>query len=341
MKGVWLLVFILVLWSEIVCAEAPSVAVETALVTEQNVTQTLKAYGVLEADPDHVMSLSLPHAGQIEQIHVRPGKLVQSGDALITITTSPDARMQYLQAKSAVDYAQRELVRIEQLFAEQLATQSQLDAAKRDLADAKAGFDAASKRGQGNMEDVIRAPMDGIVTMVNVTQGQRVPAETNALLLAARDRVVSRLGVEPEDIRLIHAGTAVAVTPVFIPGVSIETHVREVHAMVDPATHLVEVIADIPTPEKYGLALGSRVSAAFTIKSDTSLVVPTSAVLKDDDGYYLFTVTNGIAHRVGVQVAMELIDATAISGPLKAGQKVVISGNYELSDGMAIREAKP
>ncbi|MGW8309671.1 MAG: hypothetical protein ACWGNB_01290, partial [Thiogranum sp.] len=46
-----------------VTAEVPSVLVSTVPVTEQEVNDTLTTFGVLDPDPDEVLSLSLPHAG--------------------------------------------------------------------------------------------------------------------------------------------------------------------------------------------------------------------------------------------------------------------------------------
>jgi multidrug efflux pump subunit AcrA (membrane-fusion protein) len=91
--------------------ESPSVAVTTAVVKQQAVAKVLLSYGVLEPDPDQVLSLSLPHAGLINRIWVRLGQRVKTGDKLLEIITAPEARMQFLQARSAVDFAQRELER--------------------------------------------------------------------------------------------------------------------------------------------------------------------------------------------------------------------------------------
>ncbi|WKE66614.1 efflux RND transporter periplasmic adaptor subunit [Gallaecimonas kandeliae] len=321
--------------------EAQSVAVQTVPLATHSLAHSLTAYGVLEADPDQVISLSLPHAGLIERVQVRLGQKVASGDPLVSIATAPQARMQYLQAKSAVDFARREFKRQQQLFSEQLATQAQLDAARRDLADAKASFDAMKNRGQGLAREILRAPMDGIVTAMNVSQGQRVAAETNALLLAAQDKVIARLGIEPEDVASIQAGMPVLVKPVFAPQLAISSKVRDVHAMVDPTTHLVEVLVAIPDPERHPLALGTRVVATLTLAEHDALAVPPSAVLKDDKGSYLFRVEGGKAKRVAVTTGLESRDYVEVAGDLAAGQPIVVSGNYELSDGMAIREAKP
>ena len=145
-------------------AETPVVLIRTAPAVEKAVSETLTAFGVLDPDPDQVLSLSLPHAGLINRVWVRLGQRVKSGDRLLEVITAPDARMQYLQAQSAVDYARRELDRQQNLLDEQLATRAQVDVAKKSLQDARATLEALRQRGIDVAEETLRAPVDGILT---------------------------------------------------------------------------------------------------------------------------------------------------------------------------------
>ena len=322
-----------------VAAETPSVLVKTTPVQETTVTETLTAFGVLDPDPDQVLSLSLPHAGLINRVWVRLGQRVTRGDRLLEVITAPDARMQYLQAQSAVDYARRELDRQRRLLQEQLATKSQVDSARKNLGDARATLEALQQRGMDITEETLRAPMDGIVTRLDFSQGQRVQADTTAMLIAAEKRLIARLGVEPEDLGAVRPGTPVTITSVFVHDIQVESAVREVHAMIDPATHLVEVLVPIPEQHVDRLVLGSRVRGRIQLGAHTALVVPRSAVLGDPPDSYLYRVADGKAMRVSVTTGTEADDLIEVSGPLKAGDVVVVSGNYQLDDGMRVREA--
>ena len=316
-------------------AQAPSVLVSTAPVSEQQVAESLIAYGVLDPDPDQVMSLSLPHAGLIDRVWVRLGQRVRGGDKLLDVVTAPDARMQYLQAQSAVDYARRELEHQQRLLTDRLAD---VDAAKKSLRDAQASLDALKQRGMGIVEETLRAPRDGIVTRLDVSQGQRVQSDTTAMLIAAEKRLIARLGVEPEDLGSVHPGTPVTVQSVFVPDVRVETSTREVHAMVDPDTHLVEVLAPIPEQDAHRFVLGSRIVGRIHLAAHRAMVVPRSAVLGRGENAYIFTIHAGKAVRVSVQVGIENEQWLEVRGNLRIGDRVVTSGNHELSDGMAVRE---
>ena len=333
-----LLLCALVLWSGSTVAEKPSVLIKTARISQQPVSETLTAFGVLEPDPDQVLSLSLPRAGLINRVWVRLGQRVKNGDALLEVITAPDARMQYLQAQSAVDYAQRELERNQRLFEEQLATKGQVDAARKNLEDAQATLNALKARGVGFTKQTLRAPMAGIITRLDLSQGQRVQADSTAMLIASEQRLIARLGIEPEDLARIEPGMAVTIRSVFVPEITIATRVREVHAMVDPATHLVEVLAPIPQQQIDHLVLGSRVIAELQLTVQDALVVPRSAVLTQNGQTYVYLVDAGKARRVSVKQIIDNGKQIAISGAVHAGDEIVVTGNYELTDGMAVRE---
>jgi RND family efflux transporter MFP subunit len=319
--------------------DMPTAGVKTSPVRHKTLTETLKVYGTLEADPDQVLSLSLPYAGLINRVWVRPGQRVHSGQKLLEIITAPDDRMKYLQAKSAMDFAQRSLDRTHRLYKEQLATKADLDAAKSRLVDATTSLNALKRRRLDRTSEILNSPMEGIVTKLDVAQGQRVHSNVTAMLIASEQKLVARLGVEPEDTSRIKPGTPVSLSSVFIPNMSIESSVRQVHAMVDPGTHLVDVIVQIPQHSGESLILGSRVMGSIELGSNNALVVPRSAVLKEGSKPYVYTVVDGKAHQVFVQTGIEqgnLIEIT--HGDLTASDSVVSLGNYELEPGMAVKE---
>ena len=320
-------------------SEAPSVAVITAVVTEKSIGETLVAYGVLDPDPDQVLSLSLPHAGLINRVWVRLGQRVKSGDKLLEVVTAPDARMQYLQAKSTVDFAQQELKRTQRLLKEQLATKAKVDAARKTLSDAKAALEALRKRGLDLAEETLLAPMDGIITQLDVAQGQRVQADTTAMLIAAEKRLIARPGVEAEDLGFIEPGTPVTITSVFVPEVRVKSEIREIHAMINPATHLVDVLAPIPENQIDHLILGSHIIGRIHLPMHPALMVPRSAVLGDDADAFVYIVKEGKAHKVNVRIGLEQNNKIEVSGNIKAGDNVVTQGNYELSEGALVRDA--
>lgn len=306
----------------------------------QTISERITAFGLVRPDPDHIADVTVLHAGLITRLLVRLGQRVTRGQTLLELDTAPSARVQYQQAQAAVDFARGNLSRLEKLLKQQLATRDQVDKARRSLRDAEAQLAAQRKLQTDRGKTIMRAPFDGIVTKLSVNQGQRVQADTTALLLARRDALVVLLGLEQNDAVRVREGQAVTLSSVFRSDVVIHAKVNAVHAMVNPKTRLVDVLVRIPAAGGNDLVLDESMRGSITLRQQRALVVPRSAVLRDANGNYVFVVRNGHAHKVAVSVGLDNDGVLAVKGQLKEGDVVVSLGNYELQDGMAVREVK-
>ena len=110
-------------------------------------------------------------------------------------------------------------------------------------------------------------------------------------------------------------------------------------AAIDTQSQLVDVGASVPLGNRAFIP-GTHVAADIDTNRGMHWVVPRSAVLKDDHGDFVFQVSSANkAHRVNVVTQIEDRDRYGIDGPLSATQPVVVSGNYELKDGMTVQGA--
>jgi len=321
-------------------AQEPSVLIRQAKVVQQPISETLTVYGQVQADPDSVQAISLLHDALITRVAVRPGQRVERGETLLELATSPGAHMEYLKARGAMDYAQRELARQQRLLKEQLATNSQVEAASNALQDAEASLQALEAQGQNKATDKMSAPTAGIITQLRAKQGDRLQAGVAVLEIAIGNRLVAILGVEPEDIRLLGPGTPVKIRSVFVPDYEADSQLREIHAMINPATHLVDALAPIPADQTDQLVLGSSLSADIQLNAHTGMTVPRSAVLQDEQGAYVFRIIGGKGQRMAVTTGLESDQWIEITSGLRLDEAVVTVGNYELKDGMPVREGK-
>jgi multidrug efflux pump subunit AcrA (membrane-fusion protein) len=82
-----------------------------------------------------------------------------------------------------------------------------------------------------------------------------------------------------------------------------------------------------------------KVRASLQVGTQTAVAVPRNAVLSDERGDYVFQIAAGKAQRRSVTRRLESEGYVAIEGLADLGQPVVTVGNYELHDGMAVRES--
>jgi len=115
----------------------------------------------------------------------------------------------------------------------------------------------------------------------------------------------------------------------------------QIHGVINPLTRLVDVDVELQDITTSGLLPGMQVRGVITLDSRESWVVPRSAVLRDEQGSFLFQARNGHAVRVPVTAGLESGNSVAVSGALDNSLKVIVLGNYELQDGMLLRENNP
>jgi RND family efflux transporter MFP subunit len=324
-------------------ADQPVVAVQTVHVRRAEIAQPVRAYGVVAASASNLTTVNLPYTARIVQMRVQPGQTVARGTPLFVVQADPAAVLAATQAKSAVTLAQGELARTQSLYDKALATQSQLASARKAADDAQQALAAQNQTGVASGNKIITAPSDGVVLQVTAAQGDQVQPGAAILQLAggsgkdARANVM--LGVEPADAAAIHAGDTVTLhgLSASFAKTSVNGHVALVGASVDQQSQLVDVGANVPLGQTAFIP-GTRVSADIATRSGTHWIVPRAAVLKDDNGAYVFQITpQNKARRVAVTTQVENGERYGVDGPLDAGEGLVVSGNYELKDGMAVQ----
>ncbi|WP_226992038.1 efflux RND transporter periplasmic adaptor subunit [Paraglaciecola agarilytica] len=326
--------------SPVMGAERPSAAVVTASIVSIDMSEHVVAYGALQPRPDKVQTLSVSSSGIVGQVWIQIGQRVKKGQRLAEIILSPEAKMQYLQATNAVEYALQQLKRSKRMFEEKLATMADVENATKNLNDSQSTLNALLERNSAQPQETIFSPIDGIVTQLNLVRGQRVQSNDNAILIASENHIVARVGIEPEDVNRLKSNTSVIITPVFNDSVHVSSSISVINGMVNPSTRLVDALIDIPLSHAKNLVLGTPIVANFSLENYTSLAVPNSAILNDANGYFIFTLKDQIAHKIYVIKGSEEGKLVAISGDIHAGEKVVVLGNYILKEGMLTREEK-
>jgi RND family efflux transporter MFP subunit len=227
---------------------------------------------------------------------------------------------------------------VQELYGLQLATQSQVDNARKALLDAQENVAAQRKVGGGTESATLTAPFAGVITAVSVGLGDRIQAGASVLQIGHVEALRVQLGLEPSDARLVRKGMPVQVAPLqdetqVLPGV-----VAVAQDILDPKTQLFNVIVQLQPGSAGVLMPGMRVRASIATSAQDGWVLPRQAVLSDDHGSYVFQVASGRARRVAVQQQQDGAKEVGVSGPIRADLPVVVLGNYEIQDGMKVRE---
>jgi membrane fusion protein, multidrug efflux system len=332
----WTFIFLAFCWSSPANAD-PSALVRLTTANWGKLAPKILAYGAVAADSAHMSTVALSSDGVVDAVAVRAGQTVNKGDPILTIATAPGAAAQYQQAASAASFAGKDLTHTRELFAEKLATRSQLDAAEKAYSDAQTLLSQQTQIGTGNKDSVVQADAAGIVVTVTALPGDRIAAGTVVATIATRNRMILNLGLEPEDASSVPVGAAVSLSSPRNDALAFTSRVLSVNAMTDAQSRLVNAVVAVPDEIAPRLILGTTLVGIVSLPARSGIVIPRACLLSDTAGTFVFTVKAGIAHRREVRVALETDDEALIGTGLARGERVVDDGSAGLTDGMAVR----
>ena len=320
------------------------VATVTYLPFRPQVTTT----GTVAFNGDRSTQVLAPVSGPITRILVSPGAVVRRGEPLAYVT-SPDfaaATSGYRKALSTYRNMQRIADLDAQLFKNDAIARREMEQAQTDAASAAADRDAAAEqlralgvdaaaiealrenRGGGASAAVIRAPIDGTVVEKLVTPGQLIQAGTTpAFTIADLSSVWVMANVFESDLPLVSAGETASITGGG-SNTAVTGQVAYVGSLVDPATRATSVRIVAPNPRdalKRDMLVNVVIRAA---QSRNALVVPASAVLRDDQNLpfvYVALPGNRFGRRP-VTLGGRTGDVYEVRAGLSSGDRIVANG---------------
>jgi RND family efflux transporter MFP subunit len=315
-------------------AGAAARAVRVARPATRLETGLARATGTVRAKED--ATLAAKATGQIKRVRVSVGDRVRAGTPLVEMDSAnaqiglQNARAAERLAVANLAEAERELVRSQELVAEQSMPRAAFEKVQTGREIAAAQLDqarAAVRMAEQQVSDAtLVAPFDGIVTAKFRNAGDTVTLMpvTPIVALTNVDRLEIRLAV-PEAIEaFVTPGARVAgvTTP---GGERFEAIVKVKSAVVDPASRTVEVLADVVKTDGAALRPGALVNVDFgTFADREGLFVPAAAVRTDGKASWVFVVAGGKAERREVAVSQVTPGTVSVDRGLDAQAEVVL-----------------
>jgi RND family efflux transporter MFP subunit len=325
------------------------VSVELAKAERKSVPVDVDAIGMVT--PISSVALKSRVETTIVSVHFEDGAKVAEGDLLFTLDARQiDAQIEQAEGVLAKDQAQlegaqRDFRRYGDLIGKGATTQVNLDNAKT-AADILIGTIKADQSALDNLKvqksyTLIRAPFSGRISAANVKVGNFVrPADLAPLAIINQMAPVYVAFAIPQrvlvDLREAMAKGDSGVTAT-IPGHqrSETGKVAMVENTVDATTGMVTV-RGIMNNENESLWPGTLVATKLVIRSEDSVVVPTVAVQRSQNGNYVFVVKDGVAKVQPVKVDRTSQGTSVISEGLSGDESVVVDGQLLLSDGSRV-----
>jgi cobalt-zinc-cadmium efflux system membrane fusion protein len=310
--------------------------------------KTTEATGAVDFDNDQATSVLAPFGGPVSKLLVNPGDKVKTGDPLAEVD-SPDFAATISAYRKALSTAQT-LGRVADMDKDLLqhngVAQREEEQAQTDAANAEADRDAALQtlvslnldpqtikdleagRPISRPSGMINSPIAGTVVEKLITPGELLTAgSTPCFTVADLSRVWVMAQLFGADQASVSVGDPVEVETGIATN-NFSGTVDNISALVDPTTRsvMVRVVVDNP-----GDFLKKQMYVRVRIQSheeSTGLLVPVSAILRDDVNLpFVYVVQpDGSFARRQVTLGYRNGDQYDIPDGLEAGDQIVVDG---------------
>jgi RND family efflux transporter MFP subunit len=305
------------------------IGVEYGLVELASSSSSFRAVGKVMQDETRVVRIHSKIEGWIEQVHTDfMGARVEQGQPLLTIYSPAmlAAQQEYLLALQARDVLKASPLKEAAENTDSLIRASRMRLELWDLG--REQMDEMEKTGKPVRAITVFAPANGYVIARNAFQGQKVTPDTELYALADLSRVWVVADVFESDAANVRIGQGAVVSLPYDGGKRLSAQVKYIMPQVDPATRTLKVRLEVPNP---GLQLKPDmfVDVEFQVASARKLAVPSEAVLDAGARKTVFVDHgNGYLESRQVETGERMGDRIEILRGLKAGERIVTSGNF-------------
>jgi RND family efflux transporter MFP subunit len=314
--------------------------------------------------------------GKVIDVLVEEGMKVESGQVLARIDSSnvekslqlaeahlEVARKALDETKANLDQAERELGRISQLAASNVASQSDLDRAEADAKSLRARLERQKAdavveerdvaQWQQQLDDtVIRAPFAGIVTSKNAQPGEMISpmsaggsfTRTGICTLVDMSSLEIEVDVNESYINRVEPGQKVEATLDSYPDWHMPSKVIAIIPAADRQKATVKVRVGFEKLDPRILPdMGVKVAfqgAEGMPAAQKSIVIPKTAIQQRDGRDVVWIAREGRVEKRAVSVGAARGNEVTVGAGLNGGERVVVEGADKLADGARITEAK-
>ncbi|MGN1008045.1 MAG: efflux RND transporter periplasmic adaptor subunit [Butyricicoccus sp.] len=246
-----------------------------------------------------------------------------SASQLDEITTKLTAdRETYQQALDAVDTAEAELA----------AARRKVDA----YAAQAAAYSAQDQKAANDLADTtLTSPLDGVVLSQIMNVGEVTSAGYPVLAVGSIDDIYVEIGVSDTQISRIQKGQEATISVYGVSDALIGT-VEEISALADSTTRTFPVRLRVANPEKI-LRPGMIAQVSLPLSSASAVLVPIDSVIQKTSGsvVFVYDAQSGTVAARTVTTGNITGDRIQVTAGLRAGDALVVQGQYVLHDGDA------
>lgn len=314
-----------------ISTDLPYVSVEVSPVEKMSLSDSLQLLGSLDAYSE--INITAQSSGIITALNAELGQSKSKGNIIATI----DNKLKQLAVQTArisVAKLKKDLERYENLYEGGTVTEQQLNEAQNLYDNAEIQLEQAEKQ---LADATITSPINGVITKKSVEQGEYINMGSPVATIIDVSKLKVKLNVSETNVYLLKLGDKAFITTDVYPGATFEGNISFISPKGDES-HNYPVEIEIANNKEYPLKAGTFVSVMIDLPPRAeALYIPREALqgsvtdaavyIAENDKAVLRNIVAGSGNDKYIQV---------ISG-LKVGEKIIITGQVNLTDGKAIK----
>ena len=303
--------------------------ITTSPATVTEIRDEIEAIGTVFANES--IRVTAQVTDTVHSVNFEDGQFVKAGTVLVEITNHEETA-QLEEARANHQEAQRQYNRFKDLAGQRSASEQQLDEAKSKELAARARLEAVEARLKDRL---IRAPFAGVLGFRMISPGELVTPGTDIATLDDIETVKVDFTVPERFVSNLREGMQVISRSTAWGDRDFVGTVSTIANRIDANTRAVSVRARIPNAD-HALRPGMMATIRLVRARDQALVVSESAVIQLQDKTFVFTVVDGKANRIQVDIGRRRPGFVEILSGLEPGQEVITLGVDRLRPGMPV-----
>jgi len=190
------------------------------------------------------------------------------------------------------------------------------------------------------MQDVpFYAARSGVISELNIREGSHVQRGSLMARIQDYSSVWLMVGVAEKDLGFISRDTPATVTFPSLPGHEVKARVDYIYPTVEEKTRTGRVRLVVDNPDGR-IRPGSYADVKFEVGAKLRVAVPSEAVLRSGDGsHVVVSLGDGRFEPRAVETGLSSGRWTEVAHGIEPGEQIVVSGQFLLDSGSALRES--
>jgi cobalt-zinc-cadmium efflux system membrane fusion protein len=317
----------------------------------RNLSNLLKANGVLDVPPQSVVSISAPFGGYVKSAGLLAGEAISKGQVVAVIENALfiDIQQDYLESVSKMVFLSQELERQKELRKEEVNAAKTLQQISSEYNMLRAKISGLEQKllliginpksvqaGRIVKTSNLYSPISGFVTASNVNQGKYVQPSDVLFEFANKNDLHLALDIFEKDVPKISAGQ-----PIRFALANETDYRREAKVfLISKATQdgTIKVHCHLSNAHDPALLPGMYVKALVQTHADVTPALPTTAIVQSEGKDFIFVQTDSSTGRflfkmIPIVKGTEQEGFAAVSMPAgfdATKSRIVIRGAYDL-----------